>query len=90
MRSIETGRPMLRSTNTGVTAVIGPKGEVLAELPPFEKGVLSASVQGFRGLTPYSQYGNMPVIGLAFLLLFAAGISVLTRRNNPHNPFETR
>jgi len=90
MRSIETGRPMLRSTNTGVTAVIGPKGEVLAQLPPFVKGVLSATVQGFHGLTPYSLYGNIVAVGLAFLLLFAAGISVLTRRNNPHNPLETR
>lgn len=90
MRSIETGRPMLRSTNTGVTAVISPKGEVIAQLPPFQRGVLPASVQGFHGLTPYSQYGNTPVIGLAFLLLFAAWILGLTKRNNPHNPLETR
>ncbi|WP_420476741.1 apolipoprotein N-acyltransferase [Noviherbaspirillum sp. ST9] len=90
MRSIETGRPMLRSTNTGVTAVIGPKGDVLSQLPPFEKGVLAASVQGFKGFTPYSLYGNFPAIGLAVLLLFAAGILVLTKRNIPHNPLETR
>ncbi|HYD63415.1 MAG TPA: apolipoprotein N-acyltransferase [Noviherbaspirillum sp.] len=90
MRSIETGRPMLRSTNTGVTAVIGPKGEVSAQLPPFERGVLAATVQGFDGLTPYSLYGNMPAIAIAILLLLAARFWGLTKGNNPHKPLETR
>lgn len=90
MRSIEVGRPMLRSTNTGSTAVIDPKGQVTQQLPPFEKGVLSASVQGFQGLTPYSLYGNIIAVALASLLLLCAWIWTLTKRNNPHNPFETR
>ncbi|HZW21521.1 apolipoprotein N-acyltransferase [Noviherbaspirillum sp.] len=90
MRSIETGKPMLRSTNTGVTAVIGPTGEVAGQLPPFEKGTLSASVQGFSGLTPYSRYGNIPAVGAAILLLFAARFSGLSRGNKLPNPLETR
>lgn len=87
MRAIETGRPMLRATNTGVTAVIDPKGKVVARLPPFERGVLAAPVQGYKGLTPYSRYGNSPVVALAFLLLGAAWF---VSRNNPHNPFKSR
>ena len=90
MRSIETGRPMLRSTNTGVTAVIGPKGEVTGKLPPFERGTLSATVQGFHGLTPYSLYGNTPTVALAILLLFGALLLGLRKGNNPPNPLETR
>jgi apolipoprotein N-acyltransferase len=72
MRALETGRPMLRATNSGATAVIGPKGEVMAQLPPFQRGVLSATVQGYRGLPPYALYGNALVVGLAFLALLAA------------------
>jgi apolipoprotein N-acyltransferase len=75
MRALETGRPMLRATNTGATAVVNPKGEVIAQLQPFERGVLSATVQGYKGLTPYTLYGNMPVIGVALLALGMAWVS---------------
>ncbi|MGH8806856.1 MAG: apolipoprotein N-acyltransferase [Noviherbaspirillum sp.] len=87
MRALETGRPMLRATNTGATAVIDPKGQVLAQLPPFERGELAATVQGYKGLTPYSRVGNTPVVGVAFLLLFIAWFQ---GRNNPHKPSKNR
>lgn len=90
MRALETGRPMLRATNTGATAVIGPKGDVLAKLPSFERNVLEATVQGYKGLTPYSLFGNALVIGLAFLLLFAIWIASRVKRNNPHKASKTR
>jgi len=90
MRAIETGRPMLRATNTGVTAVINPKGEVIAQLPPFERGTLSATIQGFRGLTPYSLYGNTLVVSAALLMLFAAWIFSRSQRNIPHTLPKTR
>jgi apolipoprotein N-acyltransferase len=69
MRSLETGRPMLRATNNGATAVIGPKGETLAELPAYRQGVLAATVQGMTGSTPYIRFGN-----LLFLLLSALAL----------------
>ncbi|SNT14926.1 Apolipoprotein N-acyltransferase [Noviherbaspirillum humi] len=75
MRALETGRPMLRSTNTGMTAVIDPKGRVQAQLPPFVRGVLSASVQGHAGITPYIYFGNKLPVTLALLaLVFACAI----------------
>ena len=49
MRSIETGRPMLRATNTGMTASIDPHGRVLAVLKPFTVGSLDVDVQGMTG-----------------------------------------
>lgn len=90
MRSIETGRPMLRATNTGVTAVVGPKGEVHGQLPPFQRGSLAATVQGYRGLTPYSLVGNIPAVAAAFLLLAAACFVSLRKGKNPPNTLETR
>ncbi len=87
MRALETGRPMLRATNTGATAVINAQGQVVSQLPPFERNVLSATVQGYAGLTPYCLYGNALVVGLCLILLLAARIS---RHDNPHNPFKNR
>ncbi len=62
MRALETGRPMLRATNTGMTAAIAPDGTVLGVLPPFTVGALKVTVHGYEGLTPYARWGNWPAI----------------------------
>ncbi len=73
MRALETRRPMLRSTNTGMTAVVAPDGSVSARLATFTTGTLSAQVQGTRGLTPYVRVGNVPaVLGCLLVLLLVA------------------
>ena len=72
MRSLETGRPMLRSTNTGATAVIDGKGVVQSLLPPEQQATLAAKVQGMGGMTPYILYGNKLVLALAALALLTA------------------
>jgi apolipoprotein N-acyltransferase len=69
MRSLETARPMIRSTNTGMTAAIDPNGAVRAALDPMKKGVLDVEVQGTTGLTPYVRSGNAPILVWAALLL---------------------
>jgi len=69
MRSLETGRPMLRATNTGVTAAIDDTGRVVAQLPPYTKDSLSVTVQGMAGLTPFAHAGNGPVAGAAAVAL---------------------
>lgn len=66
MRALETGRPMLRATNDGVTALIGHDGTLLGTLPQFEAGVLTGTVQPRVGLTPYLRFGNWPVLAITF------------------------
>jgi apolipoprotein N-acyltransferase len=68
LRALETGRPMLRATNSGVTAHITPKGFVAAALPPFTTGALPVMAQPMSGLTPYLRYGNAPILALALLI----------------------
>ena len=69
-RALETGRPMLRATNTGMTAIVGPDGRVQAQLAPLTEGVLDGSVQGMTGLTPYTRIGDAPLLVLgAFTLM---------------------
>lgn len=72
MRALETGRMMLRATNTGVTSVIGPDGRVRQMLPQHQQGTLTAMVQGYRGSTPYVRFGNALALTLLALMLAAA------------------
>ncbi len=71
VRALETGRPMLRSTNTGMTALVQPDGRVVGVLPAFERGVLRVEVQGYQGLTPYARWGDRLALGLALLIPLA-------------------
>lgn len=73
MRAVETGRPMLRATNTGMTAAIAPNGMLRAVLEPMQAGILDVEVQGMQGFTPYVRWGNRPVL-VWVLLLLAFGI----------------
>jgi len=77
MRARETGRYLLRATNTGVTAVIGPMGQVRARIPQFEAGVLNAAVTPRTGATPYVRWGNTPVLAA---MLLSLGLATLLRR----------
>jgi len=70
MRALETGRPMLRATNTGATAIIDARGNVVAQLPYLTRGVLGVELQGHVGETPYLRYGDAPA-----LILIALGLA---------------
>ncbi len=72
MRTLETGRPMLRATNTGMTALIEADGRVSARLEPLTAGVLDVTVQGTQGLTPFARLGNRPALWAALAALVAA------------------
>ncbi|MDP6436154.1 MAG: apolipoprotein N-acyltransferase [Gammaproteobacteria bacterium] len=78
MRAMETGRYLLRATNTGITAIVDPFGEVQQRLPQFEKGVLDAVVHPYTGATPYVRVGNWLVISAMCLLV--AGGALVSRR----------
>jgi apolipoprotein N-acyltransferase len=69
LRSLETGRPMLRATNTGMTALVDAQGEVIARLEPHVQQALDVTVQGTRGLTPYVRWGHGPALALATIAL---------------------
>jgi apolipoprotein N-acyltransferase len=72
MRSMETGRPMLRATNTGISAIIDYDGAILARSAQFETAVVTGTIAPRQGATPYVRFGNVPVIGLCSILLLLA------------------
>jgi len=71
MRAIETGRTMLRATNTGMTAIIDPHGKVVAQLAQFTEGVLTGEAQGYTGATPYVRWSNVPIVVICLALVAA-------------------
>lgn len=74
MRSMETGRPTLRATNTGATAAIDHRGRVLDMLPFGESRLLITQVQGMQGTTPFSRWGNVPIMAVSVLLFALAAL----------------
>ncbi|MDR1661320.1 MAG: apolipoprotein N-acyltransferase [Azoarcus sp.] len=74
VRAMESGRPMLRSTNTGMTALALPDGSVPAALPAFTRGVLETSVSAYRGDTPYARLGDAPALAGASIVLGALAL----------------
>jgi apolipoprotein N-acyltransferase len=72
MRALETGRPLLRATNTGITSAIGHDGREFARLPWFTRGILEVEMTGREGATPYVRWGDAPAVALAVALLLAA------------------
>lgn len=72
MRAIEFARPLLRATNTGLTAAVDHKGQIIKALPPFEVGVLVAQVQPREGATLYARWGNGGVLLLMLLSVLVA------------------
>ena len=80
-RAKESGRYVIRATNTGVTAFINEKGEVVAQAPQFERTTLTAEAKAFSGVTPYVQWGYWPTIILLLLCVVFSYLSgVIARR----------
>ncbi|HXF08167.1 MAG TPA: apolipoprotein N-acyltransferase [Candidatus Acidoferrales bacterium] len=80
LRAIETGRDLVRATNTGVTALVDATGRVRARLPSFEVGVLRGEIQPRVGATPYVRWGDLPVlVWMAVTLTLATGLRLRRR-----------
>ncbi|WP_245621704.1 apolipoprotein N-acyltransferase [Sedimenticola selenatireducens] len=72
MRALESGRYLLRSTNTGISALIDPKGKVRDFSPAFQRHVLSGEIIPMQGATPYVRIGNWGVVLFSCLVVGGA------------------
>jgi apolipoprotein N-acyltransferase len=69
MRALETNRYLLRSTNTGISAIIGPNGKLIDRSPLQRQHVLQGEILPMSGLTPYARVGNSLVLLLLIVTL---------------------
>ena len=69
MRALETGRAVLRASNTGVSAIIGPNGELQAQAGFFTTETLRGLAQPRSGQTPYVRWGDLPLWGFSITVV---------------------
>jgi len=81
MRALETGRFLLRATNTGISAILGPDGAVLSSLPLDKEGVVTGVIRSAEGSTPFSRWVNLPVVVGSVVVLLGAGMRGRLRRD---------
>jgi apolipoprotein N-acyltransferase len=85
VRALEAGRYVVRATNNGISAFIGPRGEILQIAPQFEYATLTMDIVPMTGATPYSVVGNWPVVSIALLIVGGFGWPVFrARRTSGH------
>lgn len=72
MRALEARRWMIRAANDGVSAIIGPRGEIVARAPEYQTAVLRSAIVPRSGLPFYARTGNWLVVLLSCALLLPA------------------
>jgi apolipoprotein N-acyltransferase len=79
LRAAEDGLPVIRSTPTGISALIDARGRLLRSIPARTAGIIDADVPpAAASPTPFAKLGNVIPLALGFILLFSA--IALTRR----------
>ena len=77
LRAIEEGLPVLRSTPTGISAVIDADGNLLHSLPWRTAGAIDAPLPAPEPPTLFARFGNILPFAFAFLLI---AIAIAARR----------
>jgi apolipoprotein N-acyltransferase len=85
-RAIETRRPLLRATHTGVTGAFDAAGRLVARLPADEPGALAVDVAPGAGATVYARVGELPAVAAALAALGALATDAAARRRAAARP----
>ena len=76
LRAIENRRDIVRSANTGISAIINSKGEIISKLNYGVEGVIEGRVSSHEKLTFYSKYGDLIFRWSFFLIIILSLISI--------------
>jgi apolipoprotein N-acyltransferase len=85
MRALEEGRYLVRAANDGISAIVGPHGEVIARAPEFRPETLVSNIVPYGGLSPYAHVGNWVIVSLSAVAL-AYGLWVRNDRRLRRRP----
>ena len=80
-RALETGRYMLRSSATGITAFINEKGKLVSSLAIFKRATLTDWVVPMIGSTPYMRWGDTLALSVLILSMILALLLAYRRRS---------
>jgi len=80
IRALEHQKPMIRSANTGITALIDHKGDIIKQIPRGVSSVLNGEIEPRTGETPYSKWGDMPILVISLLILVLGFIDSVRNR----------
>jgi apolipoprotein N-acyltransferase len=80
LRAAEEGIPVIRSTPTGISAVIDAHGQIVKALPWQTAGVIDAQLPAPASPTPFARFGNIIPLLLGFALLLSGIVLGRTRR----------
>lgn len=82
MRSIEQGRYLARSANTGISGIVDPYGRVVRQSRIFERAVLTGDVRMLAGRTVYGTIGDSCAYACVVLTFAALFMAASLRRRN--------
>jgi apolipoprotein N-acyltransferase len=89
VRAKETGRPLLRATNTGISAIIDHRGDIVARSAQFEQAVVRGEIVPMQGATAFVRFGNWPVLVIAVLSLLIAWLPGSGSKQRPQGARQT-
>jgi apolipoprotein N-acyltransferase len=79
-RAVENGRYMVRAANTGITAVVDPRGRILEQTKLFDRAVLVREVPFVAETTFYTRHGDLFAHACSAVALAALGATVKRRQ----------
>jgi len=79
LRAIESGVPLIRAANTGISAIVDGRGNVVAQLDVFEPGLIDGRLPQRLDNTLYGTTGDLPVLIISIILVVFASIGQYNR-----------
>lgn len=67
MRALENSKPMIRATNSGISALVDHHGTIYRQIDQFTRAELQGVVTPREGKTPFSQTGSRPIVIFCFI-----------------------
>ncbi|WP_187307819.1 apolipoprotein N-acyltransferase [Buchnera aphidicola] len=84
MRALELGRPLIHSSNNGITAIINANGTINTILPQFKKLILEKNIKSTSGVTPYAKFGLIPIWTITIICIIYSinKLKIMTSKKN--------
>lgn len=82
IRALEQQKPLLRSSFGGFSAHINYRGEIIARASDTSAQTISTSVKPRTGQTPYSNFGDLPILLIALFIWLGSLVSIKVKRSD--------